>query len=216
MMACLLIASSHYLNRWWFIISAIQWHSFEGNFTRDTPAINYWNKLDNYLPKMALKTPRGQWIELLTLTKICMQRKSRRSRLPIWTSLDVWRKGMHTMPPLWFPHLLPLRTHCKPVMLKITCVLYEGDLKVQGHYSLSGRTAYRKIPWSIEAARFGFRLSPSLWNLTGASAATDMSVKFQSDTTSITSDFAASRLRTRSGGTMAYRLVNRGPGYHQV
>ena len=41
----------------------------------------------------------------------------------------------------------------------------------QGLYSLSSKTSYRKISWSLEAARFGFRLFQSLWNLTGTSAA---------------------------------------------
>ena len=40
-----------------------------------------------------------------------------------------------------------------------------------GLYSLSGRTSYRKISWCLEAARFGFRLFQSFWNLTGTSAA---------------------------------------------
>ena len=40
-----------------------------------------------------------------------------------------------------------------------------------GLYSLSGKTSYRKISWSLEAARFEFRLFQSLWNLTGTSAA---------------------------------------------
>ena len=42
-----------------------------------------------------------------------------------------------------------------------------------GHYpySQSGRTPYRKISWSLKAARFRFRLFQSLWNLTGISAA---------------------------------------------
>ena len=40
-----------------------------------------------------------------------------------------------------------------------------------GLYSLSGRTSYRKISWSLEATRFGFRLFQSLWILTGSSAA---------------------------------------------
>ena len=40
-----------------------------------------------------------------------------------------------------------------------------------GLYSLSGKTSYRKISWSLEAARFRFRLFQSLWNLTGTSAA---------------------------------------------
>ena len=40
-----------------------------------------------------------------------------------------------------------------------------------GLYSLSGWKFYRKILWSLEATRFGFRLLQSLWNLTGNSAA---------------------------------------------
>ena len=40
-----------------------------------------------------------------------------------------------------------------------------------GLYSLSGKTSYRKISWSLEAARFGFKHFQSLWNLTGTSAA---------------------------------------------
>ena len=42
---------------------------------------------------------------------------------------------------------------------------------VLGLYSLSGRTSYRKISRSLEAARFRFKLFQSLWNLTGTSAA---------------------------------------------
>ena len=32
----------------------------------------------------------------------------------------------------------------------------------QGLSSLSGKTSYRKISWSLEAARFGFKLFQSL------------------------------------------------------
>ena len=39
-----------------------------------------------------------------------------------------------------------------------------------GLYSLSGRTSCRKISWSLEPARFMFRLFLSLWNVTGTSA----------------------------------------------
>ena len=40
-----------------------------------------------------------------------------------------------------------------------------------GLYSLSGRTSYRNIKWSREAARFICRLFQTLWNLTGTSTA---------------------------------------------
>ena len=32
---------SYYRNQCWLIISKIQWHSYDGNFTRDTSAINH-------------------------------------------------------------------------------------------------------------------------------------------------------------------------------
>ena len=40
-MACCLTAPSHYLNQCWLIISEVQWHSYQGNFTRDASAINH-------------------------------------------------------------------------------------------------------------------------------------------------------------------------------
>ena len=63
-MARCLTAPSHYLNQCWLIISEAQWQSHEGNFTRDASAINYCNQLENYLPKISLKSPRGQWVNL--------------------------------------------------------------------------------------------------------------------------------------------------------
>ena len=41
----------------------------------------------------------------------------------------------------------------------------------QGPVSISDKTSYCKISQSLEAARFVFRIVPSLWNLTGTSAA---------------------------------------------
>ena len=48
---------------------------------------------------------------------------------------------------------------------------YVRGFSLQGLYSLSGDTSYGKISWIIEAARVGFRLFQSLWNLTGTSTA---------------------------------------------
>ena len=82
----------------------------------------------------------------------------------------------------------------------------------QGLYSLSGKTSYRKISWSLEAARFGFKLFQSLWNLAGTSAA--MLPRCLSNFRAIRPlQHPISRLRdfTRFGGKTSYRLVNRGP-----
>ena len=61
-MACCLTAPSHYLKQCWLIISKVLWHSFESNFIRDTSATIHWSQLENYLPKIKLQSPRGQWV----------------------------------------------------------------------------------------------------------------------------------------------------------
>ena len=84
---------------------------------------------------------------------------------------------------------------------------------LQGLYSLSGKTSYRKISWSLEAARFGFKLFQSLGNLAGTSAA--LLPRCLSNFRAIRPlQHPISRLRdfTRFGGKTSYRLVNRGPG----
>ena len=81
-----------------------------------------------------------------------------------------------------------------------------------GLYSLSGKTSYRKISWSLEAARFWFKLFQSLWNLVGTSAA--LLPRCLSNFRAIRPlQHPISRLRdfTRFGGRTSYRLVNRGP-----
>ena len=83
-----------------------------------------------------------------------------------------------------------------------------------GLYSLSGKTSHRKISWSLEAARFGFKLVQSLWNLAGTSAA--LLPRCLSNFRAIRPlQHTISRLRdfTRFGGKTSYRLVNRGPEY---
>ena len=57
-----------------------------------------------------------------------------------------------------------------PVMSVFNSFTYRL-LVTQGLYSLSRWTSHRKILWSLWAARFGFRLFQSLWNLIGTSAA---------------------------------------------
>ena len=91
-------------------------------------------------------------------------------------------------------------------------LLLNEESHFQGLYSLSGKTSYRKISWSLEAARFGFKLFQSLWNLAGTSAA--LLPRCLSHFRAIRPwQHPISRLRdfTRFGGKTSYRLVNRGP-----
>ena len=41
---------------------SVQWYSYKGNFTRDASTINHWNPFQNYIYKISLKFPRGQWV----------------------------------------------------------------------------------------------------------------------------------------------------------
>ena len=58
-MAWCLTAPSHYLNQCWLIIRKVEWHSSKGKFTRDNSAINHWNYLENQVPRISFKFPRG-------------------------------------------------------------------------------------------------------------------------------------------------------------
>ena len=79
-------------------------------------------------------------------------------------------------------------------------------------YSLSGRTSYRKNSWSLEAARFRFRLFQSLWNLTGTSAAAQPRClsNFRM-MRSLWHPFSRLRDFTRFDDKTSYRLMNRCP-----
>ena len=84
--------------------------------------------------------------------------------------------------------------------------------QLQGLYSLSGKTSYRKISWSLEAARFGSKLFQSLWNLAGTSAA--MLPRCLSNFRAIRPlQHPISRLRdfTRSYEKTSFRILRRGP-----
>ena len=50
-------------------------------------------------------------------------------------------------------------------------VLMHALFHLQGLYSLSGKTSYRQISWSLKAARLDVEMVVSLSNLTGNSAA---------------------------------------------
>ena len=84
-------------------------------------------------------------------------------------------------------------------------------------YSLSGKTSYCQVSWSLEAVRFDVILIVSFWNLTGISVALlpmcSSNIRpFEKVLTRI------SRLRycTWSCGKTSAGLVNRGPGVQKI
>ena len=53
------------------------------------------------------------------------------------------------------------------------CDVYNPQIyriAIMGLYSLSGKTSYRQISWSLEATRLDVAMVVSLWILTGTSA----------------------------------------------
>ena len=68
-MSCCPEAPSHYLNQCWLTIKKVHNHSSEVNFTWDTSTINHL--LENYLPKIPFKSPRGQWVKEMALEGCC-------------------------------------------------------------------------------------------------------------------------------------------------
>ena len=73
--------------------------------------------------------------------------------------------------------------------------LDNASSRPMGHlYSLSGKTSYRKIPWSPRAARFGIRLFTLKFDGHFSSSAAEMPIKFLSDAIIITSNLSASKL----------------------
>ena len=75
----------------------------------------------------------------------------------------------------------------------------------RGSFSISDKTSYGKISWSLEAVGFVFKIVRSLWNFTGTSAASAVPVKFR---------LPISRLRdfARSYDKTFCRILKQGPG----
>ena len=95
-------------------------------------------------------------------------------------------------------------------MIVLTSVLQENSL---GLYSLSGKTSYRQISWSLEAARLGVIIIAPLWSLTGTSAALlPRGLSNFRAIGKVLTRISRPRDFTRSCSKTSYRLVNRGPG----
>ena len=56
-MACCLMAPSHYLNQYGFLISEVLWHSPEGKLTVSVQATILYNEFENYAFKWFPRLP---------------------------------------------------------------------------------------------------------------------------------------------------------------
>ena len=67
--------------------------------------------------------------------------------------------------------LAVIRSHIWNFLLNNMDYNFELSFVIQGLYSLSRKTSYRQISWSLEAARLDVAMVVSLWNLADTSAA---------------------------------------------
>ena len=63
-MACYLMAPSHYLNQCWSLISEVLWNSPESNFIVSAQDAILYLKIENYIFKIIATSPSGQWVKL--------------------------------------------------------------------------------------------------------------------------------------------------------
>ena len=61
-MACCLTAPSHYLNQCSLITSKVLWHSSEDIIIRRFEDTNQYSKIEDYIFKITLRSPRGHWV----------------------------------------------------------------------------------------------------------------------------------------------------------
>ena len=62
-MACCLMAPSHYLTQCWLIIRGVLWHSPECKFIGTAQDINSKLEFENYTFEIIFKSLRGQWVK---------------------------------------------------------------------------------------------------------------------------------------------------------
>ena len=85
---------------------------------------------------------------------------------------------------------------------------------VLGPVSISGKTSYRKISWNLETTRLIVWIIPSLWDLTGTSAAVLHSSAACQISERSDNYIPISWLRdfTRSYNKTSYQILKQGPG----
>ena len=70
-MACCLMAPSHYLNQCWLIIREVVWHSHESNFTGNVQDIYPWYEFEYHQFKNTATSPRDQWVNFHAPGRSC-------------------------------------------------------------------------------------------------------------------------------------------------
>ena len=64
-MACCLMAPSHYLNQCWVIINEVPWFSSESNFTESAHTTILYLGFENQTFRITAISPRGQWVNTI-------------------------------------------------------------------------------------------------------------------------------------------------------
>ena len=95
-MACGLMASSHYQKQYWILISDVLWDSPESNFTVSAQASILHNELENYNFGITVTFPWDQWVK--TLADVALPD----NRFDVLRLSKTWRKNVWN----WYVHYL--------------------------------------------------------------------------------------------------------------
>ena len=193
-MACCLTAPSHYLNQCWLIIIEIQWHSYQGNFTRDASnqyhqslklKITYLIFHSNFPGANELKK---EWIKL-TYPPVPAEQPSRLWMDYSYESIYIWWADHHQTGDYgWINHMNPFITDeltatklC--AYFSLHCMRISANQQIQTHYHpaynfprvskpvLKPGTHFTnnfsiiiKIWWIFHSALIQILIKWSLWN----------------------------------------------------
>ena len=94
-MSCCLAAPSLYLNQW-LIISKVLCHSSEDIIIRRFENTNQKSKIEDYIFKITLKSPRGQWVNSL-VPVICASRDTVSVISKVWSSNHQQNSSLGTL-----------------------------------------------------------------------------------------------------------------------
>ena len=172
---------------WWFItlfVLILSSHRTNAFATAFCSIAQNWHHYSD--ATMSLMASQITGVSIFILNRLFRRRSKKTSKLGVIGLFRGEFTGDHWIPRIkgqWRGKCFHLMTPscdagywssrwCKTAMYqsKHTVIPLQIQLCL-GLYLLCWWTSYRKISWSLEAARFGFTLFQSLWHLTGTSAA---------------------------------------------
>ena len=137
-----------------------------------------------------------------------------RQNLIVWTPIKMsWHEHTFLISCPWLENSQMVSHHKEPALQGLVLINLFSIDRTLGPVSISEKSSFRKISYSLEAAIFVFRIVRSLWNLTGTSAAVlPMCLSHFKGILLFNVPISWVRDFTRSYGKTSFLILRRGPG----